>query len=123
MKVILRSDRKGLGKRGDIVEVADGYARNYLVPRGLALRATPGLRDQAEASQPRSNMAQLRQRANQARGLDADPWRFHQHFLAAGNRCDRTLVRHGTGGLRSGSLCSLLGRRRNRGSKKGIPPQ
>ena len=42
MKVILRSDRKGLGKRGDIVEVADGHARNFLVPKGLAFPATDG---------------------------------------------------------------------------------
>ena len=49
MKILLRADVDNVGKKGDIVEVADGYARNYLVPRGLALRATPGLRDQAEA--------------------------------------------------------------------------
>ena len=47
MKVILRSDLDGLGKRGDIVEVADGYGRNYLLPRGLALVATDGAVDQA----------------------------------------------------------------------------
>ena len=34
MKVILRADVDGVGKRGDIVDVADGYARNFLVPRG-----------------------------------------------------------------------------------------
>ena len=33
MRIILRSDRKGLGKRGDIVEVSDGHARNFLLPR------------------------------------------------------------------------------------------
>ncbi len=37
MRVILRSDLDGLGKRGDIVEVADGHARNYLLPKGLAI--------------------------------------------------------------------------------------
>lgn len=47
MKVILRNDLDGLGKRGDIVDVADGYGRNYLLPRGLAFRATPGAVDQA----------------------------------------------------------------------------
>jgi large subunit ribosomal protein L9 len=47
MKVILRSDLDGLGKRGDIVDVADGYGRNYLLPRGLAFLATPGAVDQA----------------------------------------------------------------------------
>jgi large subunit ribosomal protein L9 len=47
MKVILRSDLAGLGKRGDIVDVADGYGRNYLLPRALAFQATPGAVDQA----------------------------------------------------------------------------
>lgn len=47
MKVILRSDLQGLGKRGDIVDVADGHARNYLLPKGLALVATSGAVDQA----------------------------------------------------------------------------
>ena len=40
MKLILRSDRKGVGKRGDIVEVADGFARNFLLPKGHALKAS-----------------------------------------------------------------------------------
>jgi large subunit ribosomal protein L9 len=47
MKLILRSDLAGLGKRGDIVDVADGYGRNYLLPRGLAIVATDGAVDQA----------------------------------------------------------------------------
>jgi large subunit ribosomal protein L9 len=47
MKLILRSDLQGLGKRGDIVDVADGYARNYLLPKGKAIVATPGAVDQA----------------------------------------------------------------------------
>ena len=47
MQVILRSDLDGLGKRGDIVEVSDGHARNYLLPKGLALKATAGAVDQA----------------------------------------------------------------------------
>ncbi len=41
MKVILRQDVRGLGTAGSVVEVSDGYARNYLVPRGLAEAATP----------------------------------------------------------------------------------
>ncbi len=40
MKVILKEDHEQLGKAGEIVQVADGYARNYLMPRGLALRVT-----------------------------------------------------------------------------------
>ena len=40
MKVILKNDVKNLGSYGDEVEVADGYGRNYLIPKGLALQAT-----------------------------------------------------------------------------------
>ncbi|MDQ3469189.1 MAG: 50S ribosomal protein L9 [Actinomycetota bacterium] len=47
MKVILRADVDGLGKRGDIVDVAAGYGRNFLLPRGMALVATDGAVDQA----------------------------------------------------------------------------
>jgi len=48
-KVVLRSDVSGVGKKGDILEVADGYARNYLVPRGQALVASPGIEAQANS--------------------------------------------------------------------------
>ena len=40
MKVILTQDIKGQGKKGQLVEVSDGYARNFLMPRGLAQEAT-----------------------------------------------------------------------------------
>ena len=47
MQVILRNDVAGLGKRGDIVDVADGHARNFLLPQGHAMKATSGAVDQA----------------------------------------------------------------------------
>jgi large subunit ribosomal protein L9 len=47
MKVILRSDLDRVGKRGDIIEVSDGYGRNYLLPRGLAFKASDGAVEQA----------------------------------------------------------------------------
>lgn len=49
MKVILRADVANLGKRGDIIDVADGYGRNYLVPKGIALKASDGAQSQAKA--------------------------------------------------------------------------
>ena len=49
MKVILRSDLKGLGKRGAIVEVAEGHARNFLLPKGHAIPASDGAVAQATA--------------------------------------------------------------------------
>lgn len=47
MQVILRSDVPELGKRGDVLDVSDGYARNYLVPKGLAMKASSGATAQA----------------------------------------------------------------------------
>lgn len=41
MKIILLQDVKGKGKKGQLLEVSDGYARNYMLPRKLAIEATP----------------------------------------------------------------------------------
>lgn len=49
MKVILKQDVENLGDAGEIVDVADGYGMNYLVPRGLAMRASKGAVKDAEA--------------------------------------------------------------------------
>lgn len=48
MRVILRTDVDMVGKRGDLVEVSDGHARNHLIPKGLAMRATADAEAQAE---------------------------------------------------------------------------
>lgn len=49
MRVVLRDDVENVGRKGDLIEVTDGFARNFLVPRGLAMKATKGVVQQAEA--------------------------------------------------------------------------
>jgi len=51
MKVVLLKDVQGLGKEGQVKEVADGYARNFLLRQGLAVAATPGVLKELEAKQ------------------------------------------------------------------------
>jgi large subunit ribosomal protein L9 len=53
MKIVLRADVDNLGKKGDVLDVADGFARNYLVPKGVAILASKGAVEQA-ASMRRS---------------------------------------------------------------------
>jgi large subunit ribosomal protein L9 len=57
MKVILLKDVKGTGKKGEVKEVAEGYARNFLIPRKMAVAATQGnmnaLKDQKQREQRR----------------------------------------------------------------------
>jgi large subunit ribosomal protein L9 len=60
MKIILADDVEALGKKGDVVDVAAGYARNYLVPKGLALGATKGALKQAEMMQKARAEAEAR---------------------------------------------------------------
>jgi large subunit ribosomal protein L9 len=62
MKIVLRSDVPNLGHKGDLLEVADGYARNFLVPRGLAIAATKGVVKQAEAMQRARAVRDVRER-------------------------------------------------------------
>jgi large subunit ribosomal protein L9 len=62
MRIVLRDDVENLGKKGDLVDVADGYARNYLVPRGLALKATAGNQKQADAMRRNREVRETRER-------------------------------------------------------------
>jgi len=66
MKVILTQDVAELGNKGDVVDVADGYARNYLVPRSLGVKATDGALRQADA------MRIAREEAIRAARLEAE---------------------------------------------------
>ncbi|GGU20303.1 50S ribosomal protein L9 [Lentzea flava] len=60
MKLILTADVSGLGAPGDIVEVKDGYGRNYLLPRGLAIVATRGAQKQIQVIQRAQDTRRVR---------------------------------------------------------------
>lgn len=62
MKVVLRSDIDQVGKRGDIVDVADGFARNFLIPGGKAIEATPGILGQADSMRRKRDVADAKER-------------------------------------------------------------
>jgi large subunit ribosomal protein L9 len=70
MKVILIDDIRGLGTRGDVINVKDGYARNYLLPKNLAREATPGNLKSVE--QERKKWALLAQKEKEAAGQAAE---------------------------------------------------
>ena len=62
MKVVLRDDIENVGRKGDLIEVTDGFARNYLVPRGLAMKATKGVVQQADAMRRNRDARDARER-------------------------------------------------------------
>jgi large subunit ribosomal protein L9 len=63
MKVVLRTDVDNLGKKGDILDVADGYARNFLIPKGRAIPATDGVVAQAAAMRKSRDIKDAKERA------------------------------------------------------------
>jgi large subunit ribosomal protein L9 len=62
MRVVLRQDLTDVGKKGDILDVADGYARNFLLPKGFALKATKGAETQAGAMRRARDVKDARER-------------------------------------------------------------
>jgi len=75
MKVIFSVDVRGQGKKGEMKEVSDGYARNYLIPRGLAAEATADninamkLKEKAKAAQIAREKAQAEENAKKLEGV------------------------------------------------------
>lgn len=63
MKVILLADVKGAGKKEEIVNVSDGYARNFLFPKKLAVEATPGAAKEIERKKAAERKREMERRA------------------------------------------------------------
>ena len=68
MQVILKEDLKGYGKKEDLINVSDGYARNFLIPRGIAVEASRGnvkiMQSRKEAERTRRDRAQASAETN-----------------------------------------------------------
>lgn len=62
MRIVLRDDVPEVGKKGDIVDVADGFARNFLIPKGRAFRANQGVVVQAQAMRRSRDVKDARDR-------------------------------------------------------------
>ncbi|UCF66192.1 MAG: 50S ribosomal protein L9 [Acidobacteriota bacterium] len=88
MELILRDDVPDLGRRGEIVDVAAGFARNYLIPKRLAYRITPGIRRQVEIESRAREAQQARARSDAdalaARLQELQVLRFQRRVGAAG---------------------------------------
>jgi large subunit ribosomal protein L9 len=86
VRVILRTDVDMVGKRGDLVEVSDGHARNHLIPKGLAMRATADAEVQAEQMRKAREVRDTKAiEAAQEIATRLVPQRIHIHAKAAEN--------------------------------------
>jgi large subunit ribosomal protein L9 len=86
MKVLLLQDVYKLGRAGDVKKVADGYGRNYLLPHGMAVLATPGAMKQAELIRERAN----EQRSILNKEMDAIAKRVDGVYLTFAARASET---------------------------------
>ena len=64
MQVILKEDVQGSGKKGDLVKVSDGYAKNFLIKKGLAIAATPGALNEYKAQEASRAKQAAKEKAN-----------------------------------------------------------
>ncbi len=102
MDVILRSDVSNLGRAGEVVKVKDGYARNFLIPRGLAYHATEGNKariateDRRRASQVAAEQAGAQELAGRLAAAEL-------HFTAKAGEGDRLF-----GSVTAGDIAAKL---------------
>jgi large subunit ribosomal protein L9 len=88
MKILLTQDMENLGRAGDIKVVADGYARNFLIPKGLAVLATEGAIQQAK-SQSKAKTKRQRRAGEEAASLAEILWQLTLTFKAKAGEKDR----------------------------------
>jgi len=91
VKVLLRRDVKGIGRRGDIVTVSSGHARNFLIPNGLAVEATEGAVAQAETLKRSRDLREAADK-DSARAIAAVLPTHHWWFLQRPERLASCLV-------------------------------
>lgn len=112
MKVLLIQDVAGVGKAGEIKKVADGYGRNYLVPKGLAVLARPGIVRQAEG-QRRAGERKASRKTADARALAQQMAQMTLTFKAKAGEQDK-LYGSVTSSDIAGELAEQLGRELDR---------
>ncbi len=95
MKVILQKDVKGQGKKGELKEVSDGYARNFLLPRGLAV----------EANADNLNTLKLKEKARQAQ-MAKEKAQAEDYAKRLGDVVVNIRAKAGTGGRLFGAVTS-----------------
>ena len=83
MKVILLEDVKGVGKRDEVMNVSDGYARNFLFPRKWAMEATPGATKEVE----RKRAAQRQREMERRQEADKKAGTLRGKVLTVRTRC------------------------------------
>jgi large subunit ribosomal protein L9 len=88
MKILLTQDVESLGKAGEIKKVPDGYARNFLIPKGLAVLATEGARRQAQTQHKAQDKLE-RQAEEEAASLAEILWQLTLTFKAKAGEKDR----------------------------------
>ena len=95
MKIILLKDEKKLGKKGDIINASDGYARNYILPQGIGVEATP------------ANINDLKlQKANEKKVADEKLKEAQDLAAKLSELTVNTTIKTGAGGRAFGSISS-----------------
>lgn len=93
MKVILRTDVAKLGHKGDVLDVSDGYARNYLIPKKLVIEATPQALAELKAKEDAA-----------ARKIELEKQRAREIAAELNEKTVRRVERAGVGGKLFGSV-------------------